>query len=108
MSRRDPQIALQQMLSHAIEAVKLCQGRVRENLDSDRTLNLALVRLLEIMGEAANRVPIEIQLEHRKIPWMQIIGLRNRLIHGYDDVDFDVLWEIVTNDLPALIRTLET
>jgi len=52
-------------------------------------LNLALVRLLEINGEAANRIPAEIQLRSPKIPWMQMVSLRNRLIHGYDDVDFN-------------------
>jgi uncharacterized protein with HEPN domain len=107
MSRRDPRIAFQQMLSHAEEAVRLCEGRARLDLDSDRLLNLALVRLLEIIGEAANRVPVEAQLQYPQIPWLQIVGLRNRLIHGYDEVDFDILWEIITHDLPALINTLQ-
>lgn len=107
MSKRDPKIALTQMLSHAREALELCQGKTRSDLDHDRVMNLALVRLLEIIGEAANRVPPETQSKYRGIPWMQIVGLRNRLIHGYDEVDFDVLWEIVTRDLPSLIQILE-
>jgi len=83
MSRRDPRIAFQQMLNHAEEAVRLCEGRVRTDLNSDRLLNLALVRLLEIIGEASNRVLVEVQLQYPQIPWLQIVGLRNRLIHGY-------------------------
>lgn len=95
------------MLDHAREAVSLVQGKNRADLDHDRLLNLALVRLLEIIGEAANRVPMEDQLGHPQIPWSQIVSLRNRLIHGYDSVDFDILWQIVTQDLPNLILALE-
>ena len=96
------------MLDHAREAVALVQGRTRADLDSDRLLNLALVRLLEIIGEAANRIPEEEQARHTEIPWPQIVSLRNRLIHGYDSVDFDILWQIVTEDLPPLVISLET
>jgi len=91
MSKRDPEIALKQILSHAREAVKICQGRNRSDLDSDRLLNLALTRLIEIIGEAANRVPDSIQEKYPQLPCLQMIGLRNRLIHGYDSVDFDIL-----------------
>jgi len=85
----------------------MVHGRTRADLDSDRMLNLALVRLLEITGEAANRVPSEVRLRFAQLPWPQLIGLRNHLIHGYDQVDFDVLWQIVTRDLPPLISALE-
>jgi len=70
-------------------------------------LNLALTRLLEIIGEAANRVPEEVRLRYPHLPWLQMIAARNRLIHGYDSVDFDVLWTILENDLPVLIVQLE-
>jgi uncharacterized protein with HEPN domain len=95
------------MLDHAREALVLAQGKTRADLDTDRLLNLALVRLLEIIGEAANRIPEEEQARHAEIPWPQIVSLRNRLIHGYDSVDFDILWQIVTEDLPPLIASLE-
>jgi uncharacterized protein with HEPN domain len=65
------------------------------------------VRLLEIVGEAAGRVPQEVCARHPEIPWPQIVSLRNRLIHGYDSVDFDILWQIINGDLPALIAALE-
>jgi uncharacterized protein with HEPN domain len=70
-------------------------------------LSLALVRLLEITGEAANRIPKEEQALHPQIPWPQIVSLRNRLIHGYDAVDLDIVWQIVTQDLPTLVLVLE-
>jgi uncharacterized protein with HEPN domain len=107
MSRHDPAVALRQILSHAREAVALSQGRSRADLDNDRMFNLALTRLLEIIGEAANRVPEQIQSQYSHLPWLQMIGLRNRLIHGYDQVDFDILWNIIQQDLPGLISQLE-
>lgn len=85
----------------------MVHGRKRADLDQDRLLNLALVRLLEIIGEAANRVPEEQRAELPQIPWPQIVSLRNRLIHGYDEVDFDILWQMVVHDLPPLIEALE-
>jgi uncharacterized protein with HEPN domain len=69
---------------------------------------LALVRLLEVIGEAATRVPEEVQQHYRDIPWASIIGLRNRLIHGYDAVDLDIVWAILIGDLPELITRLDT
>ena len=84
MSKRNHTAAMHHMLDHAREAVTLAQRKSRADLDSDRLLNLALVRLLEIVGEAAGRVPEEVRALHPEIPWSQIVSLRNRLIHGYD------------------------
>ncbi len=94
------------MLDHALEAVAMARGKTRADLDKDRQLNLALVRLLEIIGEAASRIPKEEQSRCADISWSEIISLRNRLIHGYDTVDFDILWQIVSQDLPGLIESL--
>jgi len=107
MSIRDPDLALRQILSHAREAVEIIQDRTRTDLDTDRLLDLALSRLLEIIGEAANRVPDDIQAKYPELPWLQMIGARNRLIHGYDSVDFDILWAIISEDMPVLISQLE-
>ena len=70
-------------------------------------LNLALVRLLEVVGEAAGRVSPATCSLYPDIAWSKVVGLRNRLIHGYDDVDFDVLWAILRDDLEPLIAELE-
>lgn len=107
MSRRESHVGLRQMLDHAREALAMSHGKTRQDLDANRMLNLALVRLLEIVGEAANRAPAEVQTKYPHIPWHQVIGLRNRLIHGYDQVDFDILWQILTYDLPSLVAELE-
>jgi len=95
------------MLDHALEAVVMTKGKTRADLDKDRQLNLALVRLLEIIGEAASRIRKEDQSRYSDISWSEIVSLRNRLIHGYDTVDFDILWEIVNQDLPELIESLK-
>ncbi len=107
MSRHESAVRLRHMLEHAREAFAMIQGKNRSDLDSDRTLNLALVRLLEIVGEAASRTTKEERTNFPEIPWPKIIGLRNRLIHGYVLVDFDVLWRILHDDLPPLIAELE-
>ena len=107
MSRRDSAVRFRHMLDHAREAVAMARGKTREDLDADRQLNLSLVRLLEIVGEAASQVPKEECIRYPNIPWPEIVRLRNRLIHGYDTVDFDILWQIVTKDLPPLIDALE-
>ena len=107
MSRHETRKTLQQMLDHAREAVTFAQGRTREDLDNDRTFELAQTRLLEIIGEAADRIPFEFQIQHPEIEWRQIISFRNRLIHGYDSIDLDIMWSIIRSDLPELVRKLE-
>jgi len=69
---------------------------------------LALTRLLEVIGEAANLVSEKAREEYPQIPWRQMISLRNWLIHGYNAVDLDILWDIIEQDLPSLIKTLTT
>src|SRR5437016_727637 len=103
MSRNESTVRLRHMLDHSKEAIALARQKTRADLDSDRMLNLALVRLLEIVGEAASRTPPDERARYEQIPWNEIVGLRNRLIHGYDAVDFDIVWQIVRRDLPVLV-----
>jgi len=106
MTRRDDTISLRHMLDHAKEAVAMSHGRARGELDQDRQLMLSLLKLVEIIGEAAGRVSEEMRETHPDIPWAQIVATRNRLVHGYDKVDLDMLWRIVSEDLPALIDNI--
>lgn len=106
MSQHNNSVSFRHMLDYALEAVAMTKGKKRADLDKDRKLNLALVRLLEIIGEAATRIPKEEQVRYADISWSEIISLRNRLIHGYDTVDFDILWQIVSQDLPKLVESL--
>ena len=107
MSQHEDLIRLRHMLDHTREASNLARSHSRSDLDTDRLLGLGLVRLLEIVGEAAGRISEGLRAEQTLIPWPRIVGLRNRLIHGYDSVDMDILWEILTNDLPPLIESLQ-
>jgi uncharacterized protein with HEPN domain len=108
MTRHDDRLRLRHMLTHAAEAIEMARGRRREDLDRDRQFSLALVRLLEIVGEAAAHVSLTTCEELRAIPWPDIVGLRNRLIHGYDKVDFGILWDVIQIDLPPLVAQLKT
>lgn len=107
MSRRDDTVPMRHMLDHAREALAMVGGRRRHDLDTDRMLQLALTHLVEIIGEAANRVSSEGRSRHPYIPWRDAINTRNRFIHGYDTVDYDVVWQIATRELPVLIAALE-
>lgn len=107
MSRHNDEISIRHMLDHSHEVLDLTKDKRRTDLDSDRVLELALVRLLEIIGEAAGRVSAERRKMLPDIPWSQIISMRNRLIHGYDSVDMDILWEIISSDIPSLVEILE-
>ena len=107
MSRHDDRISMQHMLDHAREACAMAHGRQRSDLDANRMLQLALTHLVEIIGEAASRVSMPTRESHREIPWPDIVGMRSHLIHGYDVVDLNLLWDTVEADLPPLIAQLE-
>lgn len=107
MSKHEVSVRFRHMLDSARQASELMRGKTRAALSDEGIETLALVRLLEVLGEAANRISDDEQERHPEIPWAEIIGLRNRLIHGYDSIDMDILWQIVSQDLPPLIQSLE-
>lgn len=91
----------------AQEAIDFMSGKTRDDLANNRMLVLAVVKNLEIIGEAATRVSAECRARHPKIPWAIMIGMRNRLTHAYFSIDLDVVWDTVTNDLAPLLEQLE-
>jgi uncharacterized protein with HEPN domain len=103
----DDLVRLQHMRDAAQKSVMYMQGHSRSELDENELLRLALTRLLEILGEAARNVSEPLRHEHPQIPWKAMSGTRDRLIHGYFKVDLDIVWEIITNDLPSLITELD-
>jgi len=107
MTQHEDRVRLRHMLDYSRKAVAMIEGRTREDLDRDEMLCLALTRVVEVIGEAATRVSQAGQQRHGQIPWPEIIGLRNRLVHGYDSVDLNILWDIVQQDLPPLIEQLQ-
>ncbi len=103
----DDAIRVRHMLDAAHEAMSFAAGRSRSDLDRDRMLVLAIVKDVEIIGEAASRTTSATRDAHPEVPWVQIIAMRNRLIHAYFDVDLQVVWDTVTVDLPQLVTVIE-
>jgi uncharacterized protein with HEPN domain len=103
----DDQVRLRHMLDAARTAARYAHQHQRADLDIDELAAHGLVRLIEIIGEAAARVSPGGRAALPDLPWPAIIGMRNRLVHGYYDVDLDVVWHTLTDDLPPLIEQLE-
>src|SRR5207249_2207756 len=95
------------MLDSARRAVRILQGDAASKLGNDDVRLLAIVKSIEVIGEAASRVSAETRVRLVALPWQQIVGMRNRLIHGYDDIDVQLVFETVERDLPELIALLE-
>lgn len=103
----EDQVRLRHMIEAAEQVRIFVAGRERPDLDTDRMLLFALVRAIEIIGEAASKVSDGTRNAHLDIPWKAIVGMRNRLIHAYFDVDADILWVAATVEVPALLLQLE-
>lgn len=100
-------IRLRHMWEAASSAIEMASGRARPDLDQSIMLSMALTRCLEILGEAASRVTPDTRAQFPAIPFGQIVSMRNRLIHAYFDVDLDIVWTTVKDDLPALLGALD-
>jgi uncharacterized protein with HEPN domain len=96
------------MLDAADEAITFIGNRTRADLDDDHMLSFAVVRAIEIIGEAANSISSETRGACPDLPWPSIIGMRHRIVHAYFDIDLDRVWETLTDDLPVLIQRLRT
>jgi len=107
MSSRDPIVRLLHMREYARKIVALTTEKSKADLEEDEVLFLAITRLMELVGEAANKYPKEMQKEYPQIPWPKIISMRNRLIHGYDFVDYDIVWDAITINIPQLLAELD-
>jgi uncharacterized protein with HEPN domain len=95
------------MLDMTRRAVKAIKDKSRANYDEDDILRMGLTHLVQVIGEAARKVSAAFQNEHPEIPWRRIIGMRHRIVHDYMRVDEDILWQVVTKDLPELLPLLE-
>jgi uncharacterized protein with HEPN domain len=95
------------MLDTGQQAVLFAANKNRVDLEDDPMLAFALMKAIEIMGEAASKVSRSSQEYPKEIPWPEIVGMRNRLIHAYADIGLDILWHTVKSNLPPLIQVLE-
>ncbi|HBL10147.1 MAG TPA: hypothetical protein DD379_01685, partial [Cyanobacteria bacterium UBA11162] len=107
MTAIDDLTRLHHIQDAAREALIFMSGKRREDLANDRMLMLAVVKDLEIIGEAAGRISAECRARYPGIPWVDMIGMRNRLTHAYFSINLDVIWDTVTNDLAPLVEQLE-
>lgn len=107
MSKRNWILFVMDILESIEKIEKYISNISYEEFISDEKTKDAVIRNLEIIGEAANKIPEEIQKKYTEIPWFQIIALRNRLIHGYFIVDYNIVWEIVQKDLPELKKKIK-
>jgi uncharacterized protein with HEPN domain len=100
-------IYLGHMLDMCQKGLEISTGKTHYQYENDETLKLALTHIVQVIGEAADRVSDEFKLNHPRIPWHEIIGMRHRIVHDYMNVDEDVVWAVVKNDLPALSEVLK-
>ena|SRR5437867_2493782 len=98
-------------LRHIVDALdaaaRFVESRQRSDLDSDQMLLFALMRAIEIVGEAASKISLQGREQLLGVPWSSIVGMRNRLIHAYYDVDHDILWTTVTEAAPPVAERLK-
>ncbi|HAF70682.1 MAG: Nucleotidyltransferase [Acetothermia bacterium 64_32] len=106
MFKKDWRLFAQDILESIARIESYVADLAYEDFLADNKTQDAVVRNLEIIGEAARHIPQDVQSQHPGIPWAQLIGLRNRLIHGYFVVDYEIVWDIVKNELPGLKRKL--
>jgi uncharacterized protein with HEPN domain len=107
MTQHDPIVRMKHMRDYAREAVEILGDQTLEQLRDDRVLQLALVQLVEIVGEAASRIPQATRNSHPSIPWQLAADMRNKLIHGYDVIEYEIVFDTVRNDLPVIAMSLD-
>lgn len=100
-------IRLKHMRDAAQEALTFAKGKTRSDLNDDRQLVLSIIKDVEIIGEAASKLSKEVRDNHPEIEWLDIIDMRNHLIHVYFDIDLNIVWKTLNGDLPKLIQKLE-
>jgi uncharacterized protein with HEPN domain len=104
--RPDDRVRLRHLREAAIKAIAYSEGKQRRDLDDDELLRLALTKLVEIVGEAAKSISPEGRAAMPDVPWRAAARMRDRLIHHYFDINLDILWQTITEDLPQLLAAL--
>ena len=104
---KDELVYVGHMLDTAHEALLLVRGKTRQDYDSDTALRLALTHLIQVIGEAARRVSSQFRERHPEVPWDAIAGMRSKIVHDYMNVDEDIVWDSVTQELQPLIEDLK-
>jgi len=103
----DDRLTLEQMLDIVRRVRAIAHGRTRAAFDADEVTQLAVLHLIQMLGEAASRVSAAFRAAHPEFPWGEMVGMRNRIVHGYDHVDPDIVWRVATEDLEPVLAALE-
>lgn len=104
--RAEDRIRLLHMVEASQTALRFVSGRNRDDLQTDQMLLFAVVRAIEVLGEAANKVSDDVRRSHTDIPWKAIVGMRNRLIHAYFDIDAEMVWQTLQVEIPVILPRL--
>lgn len=107
MSRRDPKVTLRQVADHARRAQELCKTNSLPEILGDWQKRAAFERVMEVLGEAVKRLPPEMMARYPAVDWRGIAGMRDRVSHGYDAIDYGLLWQAVETRVPGLLTTIE-
>lgn len=97
---------LNDILDSIADIKEFVEGMSRENFTGDKKTIKAVVRSLEVIGEAANKIPLDVRVSYPEIPWQEIIDMRNKLIHEYFGIDIDIVWQTIADDLNPLEETV--
>lgn len=103
---RNDRLTLEQMLDTAQRIVALARRHTRESLDAE-VAHLALLHLIQRLGEVASRLSADFRATHEEFPWAEMIGMRNRIVHGYHDLDAEIVWRVATDDIEPVLASLE-
>lgn len=106
MNERD-ELRLRHMRDAASTALHFAEGKSLVNIKDDLLLAYAIIHAIQIIGEAASQVTAQTQAEHSEIEWSGIIGMRHRVVHGYDNINYDIVWQVLQEKLPRLIAQLD-
>jgi uncharacterized protein with HEPN domain len=104
---RDDRVTAAQMLDAVRRIRAVIRGRTRDAFETDEIRQLALLHLIQVLGETASRTTAAFRDAHPELPWAQMTGMRNRIVHGYDDVDPDIVWRVATEDVEPVLAALE-
>jgi uncharacterized protein with HEPN domain len=104
----EDRVRLRHMVEASEELQGFIQGRTQLDLESDRMLLFAVIHAIEILGEAASKISAEARVANPQLPWRDIVAMRNRLIHGYFDIDTRIVWKTATEEIPALVPLIRS
>ena len=107
MSKHDPRVTLQQIAKHALHPQELCSQYTFTGILTDWQRRAAFERVMEVLGEAVKRLPPELTARYPTVDWRGIAGMRDRVSHGYDAIDYGLLWQAVETRVPGLLTTVD-